>query len=223
MIERLMQGTAQRLEEVAGGQSPGQINERDHLAKCFEAEVADVLVGSGYKPASPGQRKCDFPDRFPRVGNVDALLVPENAGAPIWIELKCNSDPRWALADCGWDTIKCAVGLALGAAEDAFLVTGAPSAVWESEPVGADLFDGRDWTAEALRSTFAASFRSYERRGNPQPLSIPATVTTKPVREFAEFSVGRAPWKLRAARVSVPDNNEWWPWPTFAGTGAAAS
>jgi hypothetical protein len=156
-----------------------------------------------------------FPRPLPRVGDGDALLVPEH-GAPVWVELKCDSDPRWALAACGWDAVKSAVGLACGAASEAYLLAGAPAAVWQAHVLGAHLFDGGHWRAADVRNVFAVPFRSYEELADPRPALVPETFGTEAVGQPAAFAVDTTPWQLRLARVTLPDfAEEWYAWPAF--------
>lgn len=214
VLQDLVADTARRLERLAEDMSLRRVNERDHLAKCFRDALADGLPRTGYRPARPGERRCDFPRHFPRVGNVDALLVPAS-GPPVWVELKCGSSPTRALAACGWDSVKCAVGLAQAATNEAYLLAGAPADLWGRGILGTELFRARTWSAEDLRFTFRDAFIEYEELGDPQPLIVPDAFTTTPVGPPASFAVADTHWQLRLARVSVDSRSREWRWPPF--------
>jgi hypothetical protein len=210
----LAEDTAMRLEAHASEQALGWVNERDHLAKCLRASMVERLPGTGFRPARRGERKCDFPQAFPGVGDVDALLVGQ-AGAPVWIELKCGSDLKRTLAPCGYDLVKCALGLVCGSASEAFLLAGAPRALWAIESPGTDLFSGGAWRAQRLRSVFAEAFREYEELADPRPTRVPAAFAVKAFAERPTFSVAGVPWELRLARVCVGASPSWYDWPAF--------
>ncbi len=213
LLKGLMSETAQRLQALAAERILRRVNERDHLAKCFRETLIEELPGTRYRPARSGERRCNLPEHFPRVGDVDALLVPDT-GAPVWVELKCDSDRRWALAACGWDAVKSAVGLGRGAASEGYLLAGAPATLWRARILGAELFAGGTWRAEDVRAAFEAPFRSYEELADPRPVLVPDRFETEAVGTPAAFTVDATAWELRLAQVTVADGG-WYAWPPF--------
>lgn len=216
LMARLVRLTAVELERVAAEEGLRWVNERDHLAKAFREVLSAQLPPAGYRPAQPGERTCSFPDHFPRVGDVDALVVADG-NLPAWVELKCGSD-KYALWACAWDAVKCALGLRLQAASSAFLVAGAPEDLWDAPILGAELFAGGTWQAAELRTTFEEAFRDYEKKGDPQPIRVPDLIATFPVSSRAPFDVGGVRWSLRCVRVQAV-GTEWFDWPRLTAAG----
>jgi len=211
VLEDSLARTAQRLAQTAKNLDLTHVNERDHLAKCFRATLDESATQHGFRLARQGERRCDFPDHFPRVGNVDEILVG-SVSKPTWVELKCGSDPKWALSDCGWDAIKCALGLTLNVADAAYLVGGAPASVWESGVLGTELFAGGMWETSRLRTEYAAMFEAYEKRSDPTPRLIPASFATSAVGQPAPFRIGGISWELRLASVDSRLDADWYRW-----------
>lgn len=212
VLSRLLADTAGRLQALTDERALAWVNERDHLARCFRDALEDGLAETGYRAANAGERKCHFPEHFPRVGDVDALLARDGE-APVWVELKCGSD-RHSLSACGYDAIKSAVGLRCGAASDAYLLAGAPEKLWRQQLLGTNLFEAQTWRAEDLRTTFEAPFREYEELADPRPMRVPDRIATAPIGRPARFVIGGTAWELRLAQVAVNDGS-WYDWPPF--------
>ena len=210
-LQRVLSDTAARLERRAESEDLSRINERDHLAPEFGRALQDVVAGTSFRSALPGERKIRNLAEWPRIGDVDALIGQQEA-APVFVELKCGSTPD-ALCACAWDLAKLALALRTARASEAYLVAGAPSDLWEAGMRGAEFFSERREHAENLNERFGDWWEKWERLGDPLPLRVPAATDTVPAGR-ADFAVGDTPWSLRLSRVIVP-TSDWYEWQLF--------
>jgi hypothetical protein len=97
----------------------------------------------------------------------------------------------------------------------------APVASWEAGIRGAELFERRTMTAEALRADYADWWRHWEKdraaarpEGHHPPVSVPGHVGTRRTGSAQDFTVGATPWRLRLAEVEV-EGAERALWPRF--------
>jgi len=213
ILKELLADTALRLEVLARKEHLRHVNERDHQAKCFSSALAQGLDATGYRPAQPKERKLSWPEHWPRVGDVDALLVPTNGGAVVFVELKCGNKSS-SLRSCAWDAVKCALGLRLQDAGEAYLLAGTEAKLWNRPVPGAQLFsDARPWQSEQIRTEYRAAFVEYEECDDPPPTLVPAAFETCFV-DSADFVVDGKDWQLRLARVRDV-GAEWFRWQPF--------
>ena len=197
LLARLVRGTADRLEALAEERGLKTVNERDHLQPCSVAAARELLTEVGGECAT--QHAVSFGD-WPRLGDVDLALLGLDA-APLLLELKCGNDLN-ALGPCVWDAAKLAMAVQEGVAAGAFLLAAAPRSRWEQPVRGAEFFEHLPHDIGLLRVLYADWWRSWERRGDPQPSFLPRRWWTEDAH-VSTFTVAAQPWELRLAEVVV--------------------
>jgi hypothetical protein len=151
--------------------------------------------------------RVTLPD-WPRLGPVD-ITLSEPDQPPSLVELKCGSGPD-ALGPCAWDLLKLASAVVAGAGSAGYMLAATTRAMWDRPARGADIFDSGAWEAGNVRELYADWWRSWEKRGDPRPLRVPARGQTAALGEAA-FEAGGATWQLRLARVEA-DTDGWVGW-----------
>lgn len=87
--------TAAALAVRAESQQRGYLTEQRDFAPVFAEQLAVSVKGMTWRPPKPGERKVDWPEHFPRVGNVDALIADRlGRTRPVSIELMCDSSVK---------------------------------------------------------------------------------------------------------------------------------
>lgn len=214
--------TGPALETWAASRGRTYLTEAKDLAPVFAEQLAAAATGTPWRPAEPGERAVDWPEHFPRVGNVDALVVARAAPRDrAFIELKCDYS-RGGLWACAWDAVKSGVAVRLGDATAAYLLAGSTVARWNEQPLGAELFAGGQWAAMTLRERFAEAFTGYERLADPIPLRVPAQIATVAAGRPVELDVNGARWRLRLCRVEAPGDG-WVHWPPYLSSAETAA
>lgn len=125
--------------------------------------------------------------------------VPLPVRQPVAVELKCG-DTNDTFGPCAWDALKLALALQSGAISEAFLVAATTADQWTKPVRGAEFFETGRMESLALRERFADWWRHWEKRGDPQPTSVPSHFATRAVGRFP-FSACETTWELRVAAV----------------------
>lgn len=184
-----------------------KINERDHL-QPWSFETLRLIVRPSDGPlAVATSQSLDYPDDWPRLGDVDITLTAEGA-APAFLELKCGAKSD-ALGPCAWDVAKNALALRKGDASATYLLAATTADMWDKPVRGAELFDHGEWTADGLRADYEDWWRQWEKQGY-LPKRVPARGYTHPLASVP-FTVGGMHWRLRLSRVTA-DAHGWFDW-----------
>ena len=187
-------------------------NERDHLSKSVKRSVEQAAVALAPRPAL---HPFAFGDRHGWIGlgHVDVVLRWRDS-PPTFLELKCGSGSD-ALRACVWDALKLATALLGGNARSAYLIAGAPTAVWRARRPGAEFFDSGEWETLGwdIRGRFRSDWKFWESETTPHiPGRVPTGFTTVELGN-ATFRIASEPWELRTARIESVGRN-WIDWPS---------
>lgn len=212
-LRKAVPAIASYVEACAADADPRleKINERDHLQKWSVKALKLVLRPSDGPLAVGASMRLDYPEHWPRLGNVDITLTAEGA-APAFVELKCGAG-RDALGPCAWDVAKNALTLRMGDASAAYLLAATTTAMWDKPVRGAEFFDHGEWTTERLRSDYEDWWRFWERDSCNPPRRLPVRGYTHPLAS-AGLTVGGTDWDLRLSRVTV-ETHGWFDWEPF--------
>jgi len=120
------------------------------------------------------------------------------------LELKCGHD----LSACAWDAVKLAAGVLDCHADSAYMLAGAPTAMWDKPTPGADLFSSASWLTMGpkIRDAHMKWWRAWQEEtvaGRPNrhiPGLVSAAFETVALGSFP-FQIDATPWELRLARV----------------------
>lgn len=135
-----------------------------------------------------------------RLGPADIALT-EPGSAPALIECKWGGTALW---NCAWDVVKLATAQAEGAATTGYLVAGAPTDTWGSEPEGSGLFQDRDWSLENFLARYARYFAFWREDIQNYPKRLPAAFRTDRAATVPLTQLGVA-HEIRVARVTATD------------------
>jgi ADP-ribosylglycohydrolase len=200
--------TAAELERHCAESGVATANEQKQLQPCCTRATRQLAAGWEPTPALTSKR---FGDTLGWVGlgSVDVVLRwPDHP--PTFIELKCGA-AKDTLGPCSWDALKLASGVLAGNACTGYLLAGLPTALWETETLGHELFNTRDWTATELRELFLSWWRYWEKETTPHvPGRVAESFTTFAVGSFP-LEIGGSMWELRLARVE-PSSRGWLRW-----------
>ena len=210
VVVETVRETASALESVAQTSGLITVNERDDLQPVLATRARIVAARVAPTIHVTTQRGVEIED-WPGLGNIDVAFESE-ATPPALVELKCGASAD-ALGPCVWDATKLAFALARKRASAAYLIAGAPVSRWDQPIRGCEFLGDGSWELSALRGSFADWWRSWERRGDPQPSRLPAAFDTTAVACFP-FRVGRTAWELRVSAVTV-EREDWLPWPSM--------
>lgn len=175
LIRTIAQTAAEDLEVLCAANGLRYANERDHLSKCVKRSVERTAVALAPRPAL---HPFAFGDRHGWIGlgHVDVVFRwPDSA--PTFLELKCGSGSD-ALRACVWDVLKLATALLGGNARSAYLLAGAPTAVWRARHPGAEFFDTGEWETLGwdIRGRFRSDWIFWESESTPHiPGRVPAS------------------------------------------------
>lgn len=208
IIARRIAETAAALEGIE------RVREVRHLEPATVAALMETFPARTVEK----NRKIPIPE-FSPVGNVDAIVRPSESGAPlVAIELKwCYVDK---LYEGIWDLFKMAL-LATTRAQT-YLLTGAPSALWESS-VGRELFDDGLHSPERLcelRLPWGQKLRAWDDLlwggHDKYPKHVPSMIRTTVVGRAAVDENGA--WEIRVVQVTPAGSSltafeDGWPFP----------
>ena len=189
------------------------VTEQRHLQPRSHDRLAVVARSLDSRLEVGAAESLDFPEHFPRVGDVDITLAfPDTE--PLFVELKCGAGTN-ALGQCAWDLLKMALTVQMGATPGAYLLAATPEADWARGIRGAEFFESRPWRTQEIRERYADWFRQYEKRKDPSPLRLPTSGSTVALGE-ATFAVAGSRWILKLSRVEV-DPGPWFEWKPLIG------
>lgn len=196
------------LEDLAHERGLVRVNERDHLQPVSRAQLEATAATVDPQLQVGASRKLEFPQHFPRVGDVD-ITIGRDQGPPLFVELKCGEGTN-ALGPCAWDVIKCALTIRMAATPAAYLLAATTASDWERPIRGAEFFLDGSWSVGDIRETYADWFRSWEKGGDPRPRLIPAEVKSTSLGEAA-FDVAGTRWVVKLSRVAIEPRG-WFEW-----------
>jgi hypothetical protein len=207
---------ASNLEDRLENDSLRHLRERDLKAAAFAAYVETFGV-------APVETKIATPG-WPSLGRSTTDLVLDRTldarklttiAELKWIRL----DGAFKVWEALWDLFKMALQSQIDSIEDAYLITGAPSTAWSSDPCE-DLFQTKSHDVEALCSTVFPTSRSnrpvwdYLLEGgyDRYPEWVPSPIRTEQL-PTVQVTSGADQWDLKAVRVTVPKVSEPVPFP----------
>lgn len=166
---------AHECARLAADRGLSYINERDHFQRCVERVLPAATSPRAKGRMRMGRSLAAKCPEWPKLGAVDVYLEEEGY-PPAGIELKADSGID-ALHACAWDAVKLAFLIARGDLSSGFLIAAAPAGIWRRKCLGHDLFEFKDWRAEALRTHFTKPFIKYELDGKKKGGGYPVART----------------------------------------------
>lgn len=206
-VRELVAAVAGELERFCAEHGRNWANERDHLTPCTKCVIEGLLPTwtptLTHGPFGFGERHG-----WTKLGRVDVVLH-EAERLPIFVEVKCGAE-NTSLAPCSWDAVKLGTAIAGGNARAAYLLAGAPTAVWQTAArVGAEFFTDAVHETVEIRDRYRAYFAQWEKEPHI-PGRVPAALMTTAVASVGLAIAGTA-WEIRASRVE--GTGGWWDWP----------